>query len=234
MALDPTALYKISYGIFIVCAADGDKINGQICNTVFQITSEPPVIAISVNKENYTHQFIENGGAFTVSILAQSAPLKLIGAFGFKCGRNFDKFEDCQSLRSPLGIPYITEHTVSYLEAKVVQKVDAGTHTLFLGEVVNGETFSDEAPMTYAYYHEVKNGHEPATAPTFRKAEENKVNNKEADMKKYVCTACNWIYNPALGDPDGGIEPGTAFEDIPEDWVCPICGVGKDMFEETD
>ena len=123
----------------------------------------------------------------------------------------------------------LLENCIGYMEAKVVNKLDCGTHTLFIGEMTYSKVLVKGRPMTYDYYHQVKRGATPQTAPTFIKGEEG---GKPQDPKaqKYRCTICNYIYDPAVGDPDGGIQPGTAFNDIPDTWRCPICGVTKDKF----
>ncbi len=227
--MDLSALYNLSYGLFIITSTDGEKFNGQTANTVFQITSEPPTIAISINKKNLTHEFIEKTKKFAVSVLSISAPLSLIGRFGFRSGKDIDKLEGIECIDGKLGIPCVKESAVAVIEAKVIGELDAGTHTLFLGEVVNTKKLTNDEPMTYAYYHAVKSGKEPPTAPTYRKEKP-----KEVKMEKYVCTVCGFIYDPEKGDPDGGIAPGTKFEDIPEDWVCPVCGVSKDQFKKME
>ncbi len=144
-------LHKVSYGIYIVSSKMDGKFNGQIVNTVFQITSEPPTIAVSINKQNLTHQYIENCNVFTVSILAKDTPLKFIGLFGFKSGRDVDKFENINYKIGKTGVPIVTDNTIGYLEAEVINRLDAGTHTIFTGKVVDAEILKDGEPMTYAY-----------------------------------------------------------------------------------
>lgn len=227
--MNEKALYKLSYGVYVITSKKGDRFNGQIANTAIQITSAPITISVSINKNNLTHEFIKASKAFVVSIVAQDAPLSLIGQFGFKSGHDVkNKFEGVNYKLTPNGLPYVTDHTVSYIEVKVLQEVDAGTHTLFIGEPVGGEVLQDSAPMTYAYYHQVKSGRVPKTDPTYVVKQDDK---PAAD--KYVCSICGYTYNPELGDPDGGIAPGTAFADIPEDWVCPVCGASKGDFEKA-
>ncbi len=228
--MDPEALHKISYGMYIVASRSGDKINGQIANTVFQITSEPLTIAVSINRNNLTAEYIMASKVFTVSILEKEPPLKLIGQFGFKSGREINKFEGVNFKTGSLGAPIVLDHIIGFIEAEVVEEIDLGTHLLFIGRVKGAETIKPGAePMTYAYYHYVKRGTSPASAPTYIKEEKR----RDPGMKKYVCKVCGYIYDPALGDPDGGIAPGTPFEQLPANWVCPVCGAGKDQFEEA-
>lgn len=226
--MDPRALHKISYGMYIISSQKGTAFNGQIANTVFQITSEPPTIAVSINKQNLTHDYILESGLLTVSILSEQAPMPLIATFGFKSGREQDKFSGTKYRLGQNGVPIIEEYCVGYLEGQVIQVVDVQTHTIFIARVSEAAITSQEEPMTYTYYHQVKKGTAPKTAPTYIKEEKKTMGNKPS----YKCTVCGYIYDPEVGDPDSGIKPGTPFEDIPEDWVCPVCGVGKDQFEK--
>jgi flavin reductase (DIM6/NTAB) family NADH-FMN oxidoreductase RutF/rubredoxin len=228
--MDLKALYKLGYGLYIVCSKKGEKFNGQIANTVFQITSQPPTIAVSINKSNLTHEFIEQSKVFTASILAQDTPLAFIGRFGFKSGRDIDKLKGINYRLGETKAPIITDHALAYLEAKVKKEMDVGTHTIFIGELVGAEVIKEGEPLTYAYYHQVKRGTTPKTAPSY--IEEKK--GGTAKMAKYKCTVCEYVYDPELGDPDGGIAPGTPFEKIPDDWVCPVCGAAKSEFERIE
>ncbi|RKZ34777.1 High molecular weight rubredoxin [bacterium] len=229
------ALYKLSYGMYVVGSRKGEKLNGQIANTVFQITSEPPTVAVSINKENLTGEYIEESGVFSVSVLSTEAPMRLIGRFGFKSGRELDKFKDIKYRIGKTGSPILLDSCIAFLEAKVKESLDVGTHTVFIGELLDADVISEGEPMTYAYYHEIKKGKSPKTAPTYIKETPEPEGKKEVDrMNKYVCKVCGYIYDPKLGDPDSGIEPGTPFEKIPDDWVCPICGAGKDDFEKLE
>jgi len=197
---------------------------------VFQITSEPPTVAVSINKSNLTHEFIKESRVFTASVLSQDTPLSFIGHFGFKSGRDIDKLEGINYKISETQAPVVTDNALAYLEAKVVQEVDVGTHTIFIGELIGADVLKEGEPMTYAYYHQVKRGTTPKTAPSY--IEEKK--EARPEMAKYECTVCGYIYDPELGDPDSKIKPGTPFEELPDDWVCPVCGAGKDEFKRTE
>lgn len=161
------AMHKISYGLYVIGARKGELINGQTANTAVQISADPVTIAASINKQNLTHQYIQEGGYLTVSVLAQEAPLSLIGQFGFKSGRDEDKFSGVNYSFTDRGVPYLTEHVLAYLEVEVTGQMDAGTHTVFLGRVIAAEVLNEGEPMTYAYYHQVKRGTTPPTAPTY-------------------------------------------------------------------
>jgi len=165
------ALRKISYGLYVVTSGKGNNCNGQICNTVFQVTSKPAKVAISINKQNFTHEFIRKSRVFAVSILSKNTPLKFIGLFGFKCGRDIDKLEGTNHKVGRTGAPVVLDHAIAYLEAEVTEEVDVGTHTVFVGKIVDADALTDEEPMTYAYYHEIKRGVTPEAAPTYIKTE---------------------------------------------------------------
>ncbi len=222
-------LYKISYGLYVVSSKKENKINGQIANTVFQITSEPPTIAVSINKQNLTHEFIKESKVFTVSVLAKETSMKFIGHFGFKSGREIDKFSEVNYKLGVTGAPIVLEYSIAYLEVEVVSVIDVGTHTIFIGTIVDADILNEGEPMTYAYYHTIKKGKSPKTAPTYIEEKNQKEENK---MKKYRCTVCGYVYDPEVGDPDSGVNPGTSFEQLPDDWVCPVCGVEKTEFVE--
>jgi flavin reductase (DIM6/NTAB) family NADH-FMN oxidoreductase RutF/rubredoxin len=228
--MNTKALYNLSYGLYVVASEKQGKLNAQIANTVIQVTSEPPAIAVCINKQNLTHEFITESKVFTASILSQDTPLSFIGHFGFKSGREVDKLKDVNYKLGEAKAPIVLDHSLAYLEAKVINQVDVGTHTIFIGELVGADVLGEGVPMTYAYYHQVKRGTTPKTAPSYIEERKETV----SKMAKYKCTVCGYIYDPELGDPDGGIKPGTPFEEIPDDWVCPVCGASKDQFEKLE
>jgi ferric-chelate reductase [NAD(P)H] len=161
------SLNKLGYGMYVIGSHKGDKLNAQIANTVFQITSEPPTVAVSINKKNLTHEYIKASGVFTASILCQAAPLPYIGGFGFKSGRDVDKLANVNYKIGETKAPIVLDHATAYLEAEVTQDVDVGTHTIFIGKIVAAEVLTDDVCMTYDYYHQVKRGTTPKTAPSY-------------------------------------------------------------------
>ena len=166
--LDLESLFSLSYGMCIVCSKDGDKPSGCTINTVFQITPEPPMLAVSVNKVSLTNSYIVNSGVFTVSILAETTPMQLIGKFGFRTGRDIDKFEGVNHKIGSTGAPVVTDNTVGFIEVEVTDKIDIETHTLFIGKIIACETIdAQKIPMTYAYYRDVKGGRTPKSAATY-------------------------------------------------------------------
>jgi len=231
---DIAAVFTLSYGLYIIGSKSGDRINAQIANAVFQITADPVRIAVAVNRDELTNQYIRESGYMAIGVLNQSADIPFIGHFGFNSGRDMNKFENIEYFTTSSGCPCPKHNTVACIELEVENTTEVGTHTLFIGKLTECSVIGQGIPMTYAYYREVLCGKTPPTAPSYR-APEPAVSDQPKEvkaMKKYVCSVCGYVYDPAVGDPDGGIAPGTAFEDIPEDWVCPVCGVSKDQFSE--
>lgn len=229
------AFFKISYGLYVISSEANGRKNGYVANTAFQVTAEPPQIAISCNKDNFTTHLIEQSRAFSISILEEQASSELIGLFGYKSGKDLEKFDQVRYVKGQTGVPILTQDCIAWFECRLTQQFDVGTHILFIGEIINNDLLNDQKePLTYAFYRNVKKGKAPKNAPTYIKPEETQVKPKVSSSptnRKYKCLVCDHIYDPNEGDPDGGIAPGTAFEDIPDDWMCPVCGAGKDDFE---
>jgi len=160
------AIARIAYGVYIVSSADGAKLNGQLVNTVFQTTACPPRVAASINKGNLTHDYIARHGSFSVSVLAQDTPLPFIGLFGFRTGRDLNKFEKAAH-KTLAGCPAVTENALAIFTVKAESAVDMGTHTLFLGPVLAAETLREGAALTYDYYKSVKKGRTHKNATTY-------------------------------------------------------------------
>jgi len=231
--MNTEAFFKITYGLYIVSSGLGDKKSGYIANTAFQVTAEPPQIAIACNKDNYTSTLIDERGAFSISILKQKASSDLIGLFGYKSGKDIDKFATTKYITGKTGTPIVTDDAIAWFECKLVNKFDVGTHIIYIGEILNNDLLdANGEPLTYDYYRNVKKGKAPKNAPTYVKEAVSETSaSPSLGGAKYQCMVCDHIYDPVEGDPDGGIAPGTAFEDIPDDWVCPVCGAAKSDFE---
>lgn len=222
-------LNYISYGLYLVSSYDDNKLNAQISNAVIQVTAFPPQVAVSINKEELTHTYITKSKRFAISILEESTPMKFIGVFGYRSGKEIDKFSKVKYKIGQSGCPIVTEHSLGFFEVEVVSEYDVGTHTLFIGKVINSEKLRDCKPLTYTYFKNIKGGKAPKNAPTYRP------NNKELGKKNfgsYVCNNCNYFYNPLKGDADAKIPPGTPFEKLPNDWKCPLCGANKEQFSQ--
>ncbi|MEI6092793.1 MAG: flavin reductase family protein [bacterium] len=162
------ALWDISYGVYIVSSMDGEKKNGQIITTAFQVTAEPPQIAVCINKETLTHEYITKSKKIGVSVIEQDVPMTFIGTWGFKSGRNINKFNDVKFKTGEVtGVPLVLDYTLSVMELKVISSQDVGTHTLFIGEVVSSEVIKEGTKLTYEYYQKEKKGKSPKAAPTY-------------------------------------------------------------------
>ena len=218
--MDNNALYNISYGLYVLTTSYDNVDNGCIVNTVMQVTSNPLQISVTVNKNNYTHDLIQNSCVFNVSMLTTEAPMFVFEHFGFQSGRNVNKFANCEAEHRAVNhVLYIPKYTNSYLACHVVKSIDFGTHTMFIAEVLDAQVLSDKPSLTYDYYQ--KNIKPKPQAPK-----------TEGGKRCWVCKVCGYVYDPEKGDPDSGIAPGTPFEQIPDDWVCPLCKHGKEDFEE--
>jgi len=198
---DMSALFNIGYGLYVVTSNDGKKDNGLIVNTVTQVTNTPNRVAVTINKENYSHHVIRQTGKMNINCLTESAPFAAFEKFGFQSGRNVNKFEDCEPLRSDNGLVFLPRHINSFLSLKVEQYVDLDTHGMFICSVTEARVISDQPTMTYTYY------------------QENVKPKPETEGKKgFVCKVCGYVYE---GEelPEGYICPlckhGTAdFEPI--------------------
>lgn len=168
MAIDSTAMFAMSYGLYVVSAeADGTKA-GCVVNTAVQVTAEPIRMTVAVHKDNVTSGVIAKAGAFTVTAIDQTADMPYIGNFGFRSSDTYDKFEKYETAISEVGSPYCPEHACAVYACKLIDSVDVGTHYLFVGEVVQADRLSDEPPLTYAYYHSTLKGKTPPKASSYQ------------------------------------------------------------------
>lgn len=226
--MDKKALFHISYGLYVVTSVNDDKKNGFIGNTVFQITSKPARMAVGVSVDNYTHDFIKESKVFAVSIMNQNIDTNVIKTFGYMSGKDVDKFAEIDWKNSENGLPLICKDINATFECKVVEAINLDTHTIFVGEVISGDVIDDSVPaLTYEYYRNVLKGKAPKNAPTYV---EDSTPTAPNDDPKYVCGVCGYEDDPTLGDPEHGVVAGTKFEDLPADWLCPLCGSPKSVF----
>ena len=218
--MNSKVLRTLSYGVYIVSTMDGERPTGCTANSAMQITSSPATIAVSINHDNYTNHCIDASGLFAVSILAEKSASSLVGHFGFQSGREVNKF-DTVSFEMKSGVPIITD-SCGYIVCKVINKMETSSHTVFLGEVIDGDVLLSAPAMTYAYYHNVIKGKSPKTAPTYIPEEESAASapTENTSASKWVCSVCGYIYD---GD--------TPFEELPDDFVCPLCKQPKDKFK---
>jgi flavin reductase (DIM6/NTAB) family NADH-FMN oxidoreductase RutF len=201
---DSKVLRNFSYGLFVLTARDGDKDNGCIINTAIQAASEPLRISIAVNKANYTHDMVVKTGRFNLTFLSEKAEFSTFRRYGFQSGRDTEKMTGITFGRAENGVAYITEGANAYLSCSVVQTIDLGSHTLFIAEVTGGEVLSKDPSVTYAYYF------------AHIKPQKEAPNTAESPKKGWICTICGYIYEG---------------EDLPADFVCPICKHPASDFE---
>ena len=197
---DMTALFNIGYGLYVITSNDGKKDNGLIVNTVSQVTNTPNRIAVTINKDNYSHHVIKQTGIMNLNCLSTDAPFSVFERFGFQSGRTVNKFEGEEPLRSDNGLAFLARYINSFMSLKVEQYVDLGTHGMFICSVTEARVISDTETMTYTYYQ--KNV---------------KPKPRTEGKKGFVCKICGYVYE---GD------------ELPEDFVCPLCKHGAADFEE--
>lgn len=227
------AFYKVSYGLYVVTAGDKDNASGLIANAVFQVTAQPPQFAVCCNKDNYTAGCIEKHKAYGISVLQKDPESRIIQTFGYRSGKDMDKLEGFEWREGMTGTPLVTTDSVALFECKLTNTFDAGTHWIFIGEVISAEILSEDAdPITYEYYRNVKKGFAPKNAPTYIDRVKLATKKAKSSSPKYKCVVCGHEYDPANGDPERGIKPGTPFEDLPDDWKCPDCGADKEDFDK--
>jgi len=195
------ALFNIGYGLYVVTTNDGKKDNGIILNAVTQLTDSPAKIAVTVSKLNYSHDVIKNTKKLNVNCLTTNVPLSVIERFGFQSGKDVDKFEGFEALKSKNGLPFLKQYINSFMSLDVVDTIDLGTHSSFICTVSEARVINEEPSVTYAYYQEhIK------TKP-------------EAKKKGYVCKVCGYVHE---GD------------ELPEDFICPLCKHGAADFEKIE
>ena len=223
--IDRKAFRSLSSGLYLITAKAGDMRCGCVVNTLVQVASEPATLSVSLNKENATTAAVRQAGRFTASCLSEQADMQLIGTFGFHTSTELDKFAQHASARDEAGMPYVAEQCCAWFSAKVVSELDLGTHVLFVGEVQECAKVADAAaPMTYAFYHQVKGGKTPPKASSYLGEEQPAVasvqsNGDEQPKVAWRCTIC------------GHME---YVDELPDDFVCPVCGVGKEFFERVE
>ncbi len=210
--MDQNALYDLSYGLYAVGVKEGSRDCGCIINTTFQINSVDPLIAISMNKENYTHALIEKEQKFTISVLSEDVDPNVISALGFVCGMDHDKWSQVDNTYFH-ELAVVSKGANAHLYCEVVSSMDANTHTVYLAKVIDAQVVSEQPSMTYAYYHNVLKGKAPKKAPTYQEEE-------LSTTPKWVCSVCGYVYD------------GPNFEEELDSYTCPLCHVPKKMFEQ--
>ncbi len=204
--MDKKAMYKLTYGLFVLTANENGKDNGCIINTAIQAAGDPNQVSISVSKQNYTHDMIVRTGKFTVSSITEKADFSLFKRFGFQSGKDTDKFQGFDGwMRGINGVTYITESTNAYISVEVEKSVDLGSHTLFIGKVTDMEVLSDDKSVTYEFYQ------------SNIKPKPEKVSTTPKGETVWRCIICGYEY---VG------------EELPEDFICPWCKHPASDFEK--
>lgn len=201
--MDKKALYKLSYGVFMLASVADGKKNGCITNTCMQVANSPTRIAIAVINTNYTAEFVKKSGRFTLSLLDKTCTYETIKHFGMQSGRDMDKFADIPFPEDENGIPYMGWAACAVISARVLDSMDLGSHTLFVAEVEDAKVLSDNEPLTYAYYQDV------VKPKPEKKADDRKV-------KAWKCKICGYVYEGS---------------ELPKDFTCPLCGHDASDFE---
>ncbi|MBC3797307.1 flavin reductase [Acetobacterium tundrae] len=205
--MDTTAMFSLTYGLFVAGVAEGGKKNACIINTAVQATAEPVRMHVTMLKENLTTQLIRKKGSLTISVLSLDCPLELIGSFGMRSGREVNKFDGIDYQTDGNGNPYLDKNTVAYMSLNVASVIDLESHYLFICDVVEAEKTQKGQPMSYGDYRTLKSG------GTVGKE------GAKAGKKHWVCSVCHYVY-------DGKIP----FEELPDDWTCPVCQKPKSVF----
>lgn len=217
------ALFKISYGLYVVSSGTEEEGNAYISNTVFQVTSDPPRFATCCSKDNHTVELIRSCGQFSVSVLREEADASTIGTFGYKSGKDSDKLQGMNVRYGENGVPIVLNDAIAFLVVRVQETLDVGTHLMFIGELVEAEVLDEAAdPLTYLRYRRVQKGVAPKNAPTY--IDKSRLERISAGLEhaRYQCPMCGYVYDEE--------KEGRKFEDLPDDWECPICGEHKSEF----
>lgn len=207
---------NFSYGVYVVSTLDGTRPTGCVANSIMQITSSPATVAVSMNHDNYTNACMKRAGVFAVSILSEQSDPALIGQFGFQSGRDVNKFDGI-SFEEHESLPVLSD-CCGYLVCRIIDQMETGTHTVFLGEVIDGDVKGTAPAMTYSYYHKVIKGKSPKNAPTYL-PEGEKAAEAPSQKETWVCSVCGYVY-------DGE----TPFEELPDTFTCPLCKMPKEKF----
>ncbi|WP_028044302.1 flavin reductase [Candidatus Stoquefichus massiliensis] len=208
--MDTKAFFKLSYGLYIVTSKDHNHESGCVINTMTQVTSEPSQVCVTLNKENYTTQLIQKSGVLNVSVLLEKVSMDTIRQFGFQCGKDVNKFEGIDYEEDQNGVKYLTQESAAMFVCKVNKTVDVGTHLMFICEVQDTKVLEEGTVLTYAAYHEKKNGTTPKSAPSYVEVK---------DKTGWRCDVCGFIYEG---------------ETLPEGYICPICKVDASHFHKIE
>lgn len=204
--IDPKAFQMLQCGLHIVTTATDTEVGGCVVNTVIQATATPPQLVVIIHKDNYTANLIQKSGKFCAVALSETTNMELIVAFGFHTSADYDKFADFPPERDPLGIPYVEKYAEARFSCRVISVTDAGTHLIFLGEVVDAERIGSGHAMTYGFYHSIKRGFTPPNASSY----------VPPVARGFRCKVCGYLLDE---------------KHVPADFVCPVCHQGPDAMQ---
>ena len=209
--IEKEAMYKLTYGLFVLTTTDGEKQNGCIVNTVSMLTDNPKRVTVFVNKANYTEELLRKTGIFNVSVLTEKTPFEIFKQFGFASGRDTDKFAGTSYPKTENGLYYLPDYSNAVLSGKVIDYYDYGTHTLFVAEITEAKTLSSDKSVSYEYYlSNIK------PKPQV-KLQEDTATEKSESAEKWVCKICGYVHEG----------------EMPDDFICPWCKHPKDDFEKV-
>lgn len=204
--MDKSALYKMSNGLYLISSKTTAARGGCIINTLEQVTSSPEQLIAAVNKNNYTSELIIASGMFSATVITENIDMNIIADFGFRSGRDVDKFADYEVLTDKNGMPYIKGGMAARYSLTVRETVDVGTHLIFIGALDDAEVLDSTPVMTYAHYHQVKNGTTPKNASSYQ---------EKPEESGYRCSVCGYIART---------------ESLPDDYICPVCKHPREVF----
>ena len=220
-AMKPQVLGNLSYGMYAIGVKDEEKPSACIVNSVMQISkaspSDAPLVAVALNKENYSTECIEKNGIFSISVLSEDTPASVTGALGLVSGRHTRKLENIRHKVLLEGVPVIKENTCCWFLCQVKGKLEVGGQVIFAAEIIAGSDVAQGTPMTYRYYTEVQKGVSPKKAPTYLPPQ---LTFDKSSGESFVCSVCGYVYS----------DLNFGFEELPKDWTCPVCKMPKKAF----
>lgn len=206
--MDTKAFFKMGYGLYLVTGNCNGFDSGCIANTFVQVTSDPAQVCITLNKNNFTTDLIKDSGVFNCGVLLDEIEMATIAHFGFQSGRDVKKFEGIEYTIDQNNVKQITKGLAATFSCRLVNVLDVGTHLMFIAKVEDAKVLSDNKVLTYENYHKEKKGTTPKNASSYQEVKEE---------KGYRCTVCNYVLNE---------------DELPEDYVCPVCGQPASVFEK--
>lgn len=216
--MKPIVLNNLTYGMYAIGVKNDKRASACIITTAMQVANtKPPLVAVSVNRSNYSYKCIEKHGLFTLSVLSEETPATVIGALGFTSGEKSNKLENIRHKVLIEGVPVLKENTCCWFLCKVISKTETNTQALYIAEITAGSDESMGKPMTYEFYRNQLKGTSPKKAPTYLPPA---ATFDKASGESFACSVCGYVYR----------DPSFSFEELPKDWLCPVCKMPKRVF----